>query len=219
MQSHAFLACPRLVDMPAEVLQRVCAFVCGDNVRVLRATLVACRALSDATVARVAFLKPHHRTLSCHVVDELEQQMWERRTRLRSPCDKANRMITRDTYLAACQALDLPPLPHMLDPAPSRHWPRERVCIILGDAHNQNTFLVDMLSGLRRFVTISSIAQVVVTRCDDDWFQLHRTRPPRVYPMGRKFNAHSINRAILDGFVNCSPFEANVTYTFALLKS
>jgi len=173
--------------------------------------------LSHATVARVAFLKPLPGSLCCHVVVELEKQMWERRMCLR-PNDMANRMIVRDTYLKACQALDLPPLPHVLDPAPPHNWPRERVCIILCDGCTDDSYLVNMLSGLRRFVPISSIAQVVVTRCNDDWFQVHKTRPPRVYPMGRKFNAHSINRAILDGFMNCSPFEANVTYTFALLK-
>jgi hypothetical protein len=216
-QTHASLAIISLVDMPAEVLQKVCAFVCGDDVRELRATLVACSALWRATVVRVAFLNPDPETLCCHVVARLEKQMWERCTRLRSPCDNAHRMIVRDTYLEACQALDLPPLPHMLDPAPPRGWPRERVCIILSDAH-QDSYLVNMLSGRRRFVYTSSIAQVVVTRCNDDWFQVHRVRPPRVYPMGRKFNAYSINRAIHDGFLHCSPFESNVTYAFALLK-
>jgi hypothetical protein len=216
-RTHASLAIISLVDMPAEVLQKVCAFVCGDDVRELRATLVACSALWRATVARVAFLNPDPETLRCHVVARLEKQMWERCTRLRSPCDNAHRMIVRDTYLEACQALDLPPLPHMLDPVPPRDWPRERVCIILSDAH-RDSYLVNMLSGRRRFVYTSSIAQVVVTRCNDDWFQVHRTRPPCVYPNGRKFNAYSINQAIYDGFIYCSPFESNVTYALALLK-
>lgn len=242
VQSHAPLAAPRLVDMPTEVLKRVCAFLCGDDVRELSATLMTCRALSHATAVHVAFLNPIPDTLCCHVVDRLVQTFWSKRKavtgvpygeRMGVPGASVQPLV-RDTYLAACQALDLPPMPHMLSPAPPRDWPRERVCIILEDDLDKAltvgipgysgrlSYLVEMWESSQQWrVGFNAFEQVVAPRCHGDWFQQQRTDEPPFaskFPNGENFNPLTILYAYSSSFAWRTPFEAYVTYVFALLK-
>ena len=117
---------------------------------------------------------------------------------------------------------------HMLDPVPPCNWLQDRVCIIVDEkitvslsGPGRVSYLVEMWqTARRRTVGLDAFEQVVAPECSGDWFQQQRTEEPLLSSVfhGGDIDDTSVASAFYSSFMYCSPFEAYVTYVFALLK-